>query len=171
MTPDTFPAMAKSAANYMNSQLIKVEALRNGYAEAIALDGAGYVSEASGANLFLVRHGKIFTPPLGCAVLPGITRDSIITLAEEMGYTVVEQLIPREMLYIAEEAFFTGTASELTPICSVDRVPVGSGKPGPISRRLQQRFLAIAHGRVEDRYGWLTFCQQPAAAGPAVVER
>jgi len=163
MAPDTFPAMAKSAANYMNSQLIKMEALRNGYTEGIALDGAGYVSEASGANLFLVRNGEILTPPLASAVLPGITRDSVITLAREMGYTVTEQLIPREMLYIAEEAFFTGTAAELTPICSVDRTPVGSGKPGPIARGLQNRFLDIAHGRVEDRYGWLTYCHLPAA--------
>jgi len=171
MAPDTFPAMAKSAANYMNSQLIKVEALRNGYAEGIALDDSGYVSEASGANIFLVRHGKIFTPPLASAVLPGITRDTIMTLARELGYTVHEQLIPREMLYIAEEAFFTGTAAELTPICSVDRVPVGSGKPGPIGRRLQQRFFEIAHGRAEDRYSWLTFCQPAAAPEPVGVER
>jgi len=171
MAPDTFPAMAKSAANYMNSQLIKVEAIRNGYTEGIALDGAGYVSEASGANLFVVRHGEILTPPLACAVLPGITRDSIMTLARELGYTVTEQLIPREMLYIAEEAFFTGTAAELTPICSVDRVPVGSGKPGPIARRLQHPFLEIAHGRAEDPYGWLTFCRPVAAPEPVGVER
>ena len=163
MAPDTFPAMAKSAANYMNSQLIKMEAMRNGYAEGIALDGAGFVSEASGANLFLVRSGEILTPPLASAVLPGITRDSVITLAREMGYTVTEQLIPREMLYIAEEAFFTGTAAELTPICTVDRTPVGSGKPGPVARAVQKRFLDIAHGRVEDSYGWLTYCHQPAA--------
>ena len=171
MAPDTFPAMAKSAANYMNSQLIKVEALRNGYAEGIALDGAGYVSEASGANLFLVRNGEILTPPLASAVLPGITRDTIMTLAREMGYTVSEQLIAREMLYIAEEAFFTGTAAELTPICSVDRTPVGSGKPGPVSRRLQKRFLDIANGRADDTYGWLTLCHQPAAAEAVTVER
>jgi branched-chain amino acid aminotransferase len=171
MAPDTFPAMAKSAANYMNSQLIKVEALRNGYAEGIALDQAGYVSEASGANFFLVRNGEIFTPPLASAVLPGITRDSIMTLARDMGYPVHEQLIPREMLYIAEEAFFTGTAAELTPICSVDRTPVGSGKPGPVARRLQKRFLDIAHGRTEDTYGWLTFCHPIAAPEPVGVGR
>ena len=171
MAPDTFPAMAKSAANYMNSQLIKVEALRNGYAEGIALDGAGYVSEGSGANLFLVRGGEILTPPLASAVLPGITRDSIMTLAREIGYTVSEHLIPREMLYIADEAFFTGTAAELTPICSVDRTPVGSGKPGPVARRLQKRFLDIAHGRVEDAYGWLTFCHQPSAVEAVGVKR
>jgi branched-chain amino acid aminotransferase len=164
MAPDTFPAMAKAAANYMNSQLIKMEAVVNGYAEGIALDAAGNVSEASGANLFVVRDGRLITPPLASAVLPGITRHSILTIAEEMGYSVSEQLVPREMLYIAEEVFFTGTAAELTPIRSIDRIPVGTGKPGPISRKLQQRFLDIAHGRVEDSHGWLTWCQQPVSA-------
>ncbi|HUI41706.1 MAG TPA: branched-chain amino acid transaminase [Terriglobia bacterium] len=164
MAPDTLPAMAKAAANYMNSQLIKVEAVVNGYTEGIALDTTGNVSEASGANLFVVRDGKLLTPPLASAVLPGITRHTIMTLAEEMGYSVSEQLIPREMLYISDEVFFTGTAAELTPIRSIDRIPVGSGKPGPIARRLQQRFLDTVHGRVEDAHGWLTHCTQPVAA-------
>jgi branched-chain amino acid aminotransferase len=161
---NTLPAGAKAAANYMNSQLIKMEAAINGYAEGIALDAAGYVSEASGANIFLVNDGKLKTPPLASAVLPGITRDSVITLAQELGYTVSEELISREMLYIADEVFFTGTAAELTPLRSIDRIPVGAGKPGPVTRRLQQRFLDIAHGRAEDKYGWLTYCNQPVVA-------
>jgi branched-chain amino acid aminotransferase len=165
MAPDTLPAMSKSAANYMNSQLIKVEALTNGYAEGIALDAAGYVSEASGANLFLVRNGKLITPPLASAVLPGITRDCVLTLAQELGYTTTEQMVAREMLYMADECFFTGTAAEITPVRSVDRIPVGAGKPGPITRHLQQRFLDVAHGRVEDVHGWLTACNQAVAVG------
>ncbi|HEV2425565.1 MAG TPA: branched-chain amino acid transaminase [Terriglobia bacterium] len=169
MAPDTLPAMSKNAANYMNSQLIKIEALANGYAEGIALDSGGYVSEASGANLFLVRDGQILTPPLASAVLPGITRNSIMTLAQELGYTVREQMIAREALYMAEEVFFTGTAAELTPIRSIDRIPVGSGKPGPVARRLQERFFEIVHGRAEDRYGWLTYCSQPVAAPAGAV--
>ena len=164
MAPDTLPAMSKNAANYMNSQLIKIEALANGYAEGIALDSAGYVSEASGANLFLVWNGEIVTPPLASAVLPGITRDSIMTIAQELGYVVKEQVIAREALYMADEVFFTGTAAELTPIRSIDRIPVGAGKPGPVARKLQERFYDIVHGRAEDRYGWLTYCNQPVSA-------
>ena len=164
LAPDTLPSMSKASANYMNSQLIKVEALTNGFAEGIALDAAGYVSEASGANLFLVYDGKLLTPPLASAVLPGITRDTVITLAQELGYAVVEQELAREMLYVATEAFFTGTAAEITPIRSVDHIPVGTGQPGPVTRRLQQRFFQVARGQVEDRYGWLTFCQQPVTA-------
>jgi branched-chain amino acid aminotransferase len=165
LAPNTLPAMAKSAANYMNAQLIKMEAITNGYVEGIALDTTGNVSEASGANIFVARHGKLFTTPLASAVLPGITRDSVITLAQEMGYTVIEQSLPREMLYIADELFFCGTAAEVTPIRTVDRITIGNGRPGPISRRLQERYLAIAEGRAEDRYGWLTLCNQPVAAG------
>ncbi len=164
MAPNTLPAMAKSAANYMNSQLIKMEALTNGYAEAIALDTAGNVSEASGANVFAVRHGKLFTTPLTSAVLPGITRDTVITLAQEMGLAVFEQALPRELFYIADEVFFCGTAAEITPVRSIDRIKIGSGEPGPITRRLQERYLAVVEGRREDHYGWLTFCNQPAAA-------
>jgi branched-chain amino acid aminotransferase len=133
-----------------------MEAVVNGYAEGIALDATGYISEASGANLFVIRNGEIMTAPLGNSVLPGITRDSILTLAREAGIPVSEQPIPREMLYIADEVFFTGTAAEITPILSVDRIHVGNGKMGPISKTLQKAFLDIVHGRVQDRFGWLT---------------
>ncbi|MEJ2010322.1 MAG: branched-chain amino acid transaminase [Acidobacteriota bacterium] len=160
IAPNTLPAMAKAAANYMNAQLIKMEAITNGYVEGIALDHAGYVSEGSGENIFVVRDGKIYTPPLGSSVLPGITRASIIQLAEEAGIPVVEQVLAREILYIADEVFFTGTAAEVTPVRSVDRIVVGKGQPGPITKRLQERFLSIVEGRAEDKYGWLTLCTQ-----------
>ncbi len=164
MAPDTMPAMAKATANYMNSQLIKMEAITNGYVEGIGLDAAGHVAEGSGENVFLVREGKLFTPPLAAAGLSGITRASVIVLAEEMGIPVTEQDIPREMLYIADEVFFTGTAAEITPIRSVDRIAIGEGRPGPITLRLQERFLSVVQGRAEDKYGWLTVCNQPVAA-------
>ena len=163
--PNTLPAMAKAAANYMNSQLIKMEAITNGYTEGISLDTSGYVSEGSGENIFVVRDGKIYTPPMSASVLPGITRDSVVTLALEMGYPLSEQNISREMLYIADEVFFTGTAAEITPIRSVDRIVVGKGQPGPITLALQHRFLQIVQGHAEDKYGWLTLCNQPVAAG------
>jgi len=165
IAPNTLPAIAKAAANYMNSQLIKMEAITNGYTEGISLDTSGHVSEGSGENLFVIRGGKIFTPPLSSSILPGITRDSVITLARELGYTVTEQAISREMLYIADEVFFTGTAAEITPIRSVDRIVVGKGQPGPLTRNLQVRFLAIVQGQTEDKYGWLTLCTQPVAVG------
>ena len=164
IAPNTLPAMGKASANYMNAQLIQMEAQVNGYVEGIALDTSGHVSEGSGENIFVIRDGKIFTPPLGSSILPGVTRDTVITLARELGYTLVEQMIAREMLYIADEIFFTGTAAEITPIRSVDRIVVGGGEPGPISRRLQEKFLAIVEGRAEDKYGWLTLCDQPVAA-------
>lgn len=164
MAPNTLPAMAKAASNYMNAQLIKMEAVTNGYVEGIALDASGHLSEGSGENLFVVRDGKILTPPLASAILPGITRDSVITLAQEMGIPVIEQSLAREILYIADETFFTGTAAEITPIRSVDRIVVGEGRPGPITRKLQERFLSIVQGKAEDKYGWLTFCNQPVAA-------
>jgi branched-chain amino acid aminotransferase len=157
IAPNTFPAMAKSSANYMNSQLIKLEAAADGYVEGIALDAGGYVSEGSGENIFVIRDEKILTPPLGASVLPGITRDSVITLAREMGYHVCEQLIPRELLYIADEVFFTGSAAEVSPIRSIDRIPIGSGKRGPITEKLQRRFFDIIEGKTDDPYGWLTF--------------
>ena len=163
IAPNTLPAIAKAAANYMNSQLVKMEALTNGYVEGISLDASGHVSEGSGENLFIVRDGKIITPPLSSSILPGITRDSVITLAHELGYTVIEQAISREMLYIADEVFFTGTAAEITPIRSVDRIVVGKGQPGPITLSLQERFLSIVQGQAEDKYGWLTLCSQPVA--------
>jgi branched-chain amino acid aminotransferase len=165
IAPNTLPAMSKASANYMNAQLIQMEAQANGYTEGIALDTAGHVSEGSGENIFVIRDGKIFTPPLAASVLPGITRDSVITLARELGYTVMEQNLARELLYIADEIFFTGTAAEITPIRSVDRITVGQGQPGPVTRRLQEQFLAIVEGRAEDRHGWLTFCNEPVAAG------
>jgi len=163
IAPNTLPAIAKSAANYMNSQLVKMEALTNGYAEGISLDASGHVSEGSGENLFMARDDKIITPPLSSSILPGITRDSVITLAHELGYTVSEQVISRELLYIADEVFFTGTAAEITPIRSVDRIVVGKGQPGPITLSLQERFLSIVQGQAEDKYGWLTLCSQPVA--------
>jgi branched-chain amino acid aminotransferase len=153
--PNTFPAMAKSAANYANSQLIKMEALLNGYSEAIALDSFGKVSEGSGQNLFLVRDGVLFTPPLATCGLAGITRDSVITLAGDLGLEVREQDIPREALYVADELFFTGTAAEVTPIRSVDKVEIGAGRRGPITARIQQAFFDYVNGVVPDRHGWL----------------
>jgi branched-chain amino acid aminotransferase len=156
MAPNTLPALSKSAANYMNSQLIKMEAITNGYHEGIALDVAGNVSEGSGENIFVVRDGRILTPPLAASALEGITRDAVIQLAADFGIPVVETQIPREMLYIADELFFTGTAAEISPIRSVDRIPVGAGSRGPITEKLQTEFLAIAHGARPDSHGWLT---------------
>ena len=156
MAPNTFPAMAKATGNYLNSQLIKMEAITNGYTEGIALDSAGRISEGSGENIFLVYGGKILTPPLSGTILPGITRDTVMTLARDAGFTVVEQQIAREMLYIADEVFFTGTAAEVTPVRSVDRIPVGKGRRGPVTERLQKDFFAVTSGQAEDRYGWLT---------------
>jgi branched-chain amino acid aminotransferase len=156
MAPNTFPAMAKATGNYLNSMLIKMEALVNGYTEGIALDNAGRISEGSGENIFLVYHGRVLTPPLAGTILPGITRESVIALATDAGYTVVEQQIAREMLYIADEVFFTGTAAEITPVRSVDRIPVGTGGRGPVTERLQKDFFALLEGEAEDRYGWLT---------------
>jgi branched-chain amino acid aminotransferase len=163
LAPNTLPALAKAGANYMNSQLIRMEAAINGYAEGIALDEAGYVSEGSGENIFVIRDGKIMTPPLGASVLPGITRDSIVTLAESLGIPVAEGLVPREMLYIADEVFFTGTAAEITPIRSVDRVKVGKGRRGPITELLQEEFFAIVSGKKADKFGWLTPLKTPVA--------
>ncbi|HUP63996.1 MAG TPA: branched-chain amino acid transaminase [Thermoanaerobaculia bacterium] len=162
MAPNTFPAMAKATANYMNSILIRSEAGIDGYAEGIALDVSGYVSEGSGENVFVIRDGMIKTPPLGASVLPGITRDSVIRIAAEYGYEVQETLIPREALYIADEVFFTGTAAEVTPIRSIDRIAIGSGRRGPITEKIQKHFFDYVGGRIEDRYGWLT--RVPVAA-------
>jgi branched-chain amino acid aminotransferase len=148
--------LAKAGANYMNSQLIRMEAEINGYAEGIALDEAGYVSEGSGENIFVVRDGKVMTPPLGASVLPGITRDTIVKIAGTLGIPVVETIIPRELLYIADELFFCGTAVEVTPIRSVDRVTVGSGRRGPITEIIQKRFFEIVKGIAADEFGWLT---------------
>lgn len=167
MAPNTLPAMAKSAANYMNAQLIRMEAETNGYAEGIALDARGFLSEGSGENIFVVWQGKISTPPLSASILPGITRQSVMTLCADLGLTVVEQDIPREMLYLADEVFFVGTAAEVTPLRSIDRVPVGNGKRGPITEKIQKEFFAIVEGKTQDRHGWLTpvKASQPAGAG------
>ena len=164
MAPNTLPAMSKAGANYMNSQLIKMEAIANGYVEGIALDTSGYVSEGSGENIFLVRDGKMLTPPLGASVLPGITRDSVITLAREMGIQVTETLVPREALYIADEVFFSGTAAEITPIRSVDRIKIGSGRRGPVAEKIQKAFFAVIDGTRPDTYNWLLPVHQPVAA-------
>jgi branched-chain amino acid aminotransferase len=157
MAPNTLPAMAKSAANYANSALIKMEAIADGYAEGIALDVSGNISEGSGQNIFMVRDGIVYTPPLGSSILGGITRDSVMTLARDLGYTVTESIIPREALYIADELFFVGTAAEVTPIRSVDRQTVGAGKRGPITKALQQAFFDVINGDVPDTHGWLTY--------------
>ena len=162
IAPNTLPALAKAGANYMNSQLIKMEAVTNGYVEGIALDSNGYVSEGSGENIFLVRDGRLHTPPLGASVLPGITRDSVLRLAQDLNIPVVETIIPREMLYIADEVFFAGTAAEITPIRSVDRVLVGKGQRGPVAEALQKEFFAIINGTRPDRHGWLSPVQQAA---------
>jgi branched-chain amino acid aminotransferase len=156
LAPNTLPAMAKAGANYMNSQLIKMEAIVNGYAEGIALDTGGYVSEGSGENVFLVRNGVLQTAPLGNSVLPGITRDSVVQIARDLGIPILEQMIPREMLYLADEAFFSGTAAEVTPIRSVDKITVGKGVTGPVTKAIQKEFYAIVKGEKADRHGWLT---------------
>lgn len=156
MAPNTLPALAKAAGNYMNSQLVRMEADINGYAEGIALDTSGYISEGSGENIFIIRDGKILTPPLGASVLPGITRDTAIQLARHLHIPIVETILPREMLYLADEVFFTGTAAEITPIRSVDRIPVGQGRRGPITERLQREFFGIVNGTAPDLFGWLT---------------
>lgn len=156
MAPNTLPAMAKIGGNYVNSQLIVMEAVDHGYSEAIALDASGYVSEGSGENIFIVYKGVLHTPGLANSILKGITRECVITLAKELGYEVREEPLPRELLYYADEVFFCGTAAEITPVRSVDRIPVGAGKRGPITARLQERFFGIVSAKSEDSYHWLT---------------
>ncbi len=157
MAPNTLPAMAKSTANYANSALIKMEALLDGYSEGIALDVAGSVSEGSGQNIFVVHNGQILTPSMGASILAGITRDSIMTLAKGLGYTVVETAIPREALYVADEVFVVGTAAEVTPIRTIDKITVGSGRRGPVTEALQKAFFEVINGDVPDEHGWLTY--------------
>ncbi len=156
MAPDTHPAMAKSAGNYVNSQLIVHEARALGFHDGLALDVNGYVAEGSGQNLFLVRDGKLYTPPVGASILAGFTRHAVLSLAQELSIPISEQLISREMLYTSEEAFLTGTVAELTPIRSVDRHAVGIGRRGPVTERIQQRFFALVRGEIADRHQWLT---------------
>ncbi|MFQ5637043.1 MAG: branched-chain amino acid transaminase [bacterium] len=159
MRPNTLPALSKCGANYMNSQLINLEAKADGYVEGIALDSHGYVSEGSGENVFIVRDGKVFTPPLSASILHGITRDSVFTLAAELGYQVQETMMPRELLYIADEVFFTGSAAEVTPVRSIDRIPVGTGERGPVTEKIQRHFFGILSGELEDKYHWLTYIE------------
>ena len=163
--PNTFPTMAKAGGNYLNSQLSKMEARLDDYAEGIMLDYFGQVSEGSGENLFVVRDGRLITSPVSAGILQGITRDSVARIARDLGYEVVEQVMPREMLYIADELFFTGTAAEITPIRSVDRIPVGNGKRGPITLAIQEQYMGIAEGRLPDKYGWRTLVPAGAHAG------
>lgn len=161
MAPNTMPAMAKSVANYANSQLIKMEAIVEGYAEGIALDTSGNISEGSGQNVFIVRDGIIHTPPLGASILAGVTRDSVITVARDLGYDVREEVLPRELLYVADEVFFVGTAVEVTPIKSVDRITVGRGRRGPVTEAIQERFFQIVRGDAPDTHGWLQYVGAP----------
>lgn len=157
--PNTHPSLAKVGGNYMNSQLIRMEAITNGYTEAIALNVDGLISEGSGENVFLVKDGELYTNALSASILGGITRNSVIALARDSGLTVCEQDIPREMLYIADELFFVGSAVEVTPIRSVDRITIGCGVRGPITKQLQERFFAITSGEAEDTHGWLTYME------------
>ncbi|MBT4484033.1 MAG: branched-chain amino acid transaminase [Candidatus Latescibacteria bacterium] len=157
IAPNTLPVMAKVGANYMNSQLIKMDALASGFDEGIGLDVNGMVSEGSGENIFLVRDGVIYTPTMSSSNLCGITRNSVITIARDMGITVVEQTIPREMLYIADEVFFTGTAAEVTPVATIDHVTVGNGRRGSITEKIQKKFFDIVSGEEEDQYDWLLY--------------
>jgi len=167
--PNTFPAMAKSSANYANSGLIKMEATVEGYAEGIALDTDGRLSEGSGQNIFLVRDEVLYTPPTAASILPGITRDSIVTLAQDLGFQVREMQLPREMLYVADEVFFAGTAVEVTPVRTVDKIPVGSGSRGPVTAAIQQAFFDYVRGDVPDRHGWLTPVEIPSTKPEAAA--
>ncbi|MGC1911221.1 MAG: branched-chain amino acid transaminase [Candidatus Acidiferrales bacterium] len=163
--PNTLPQMAKAAANYMNSQLIRMEAIANGYVEGIALDTNGQVSEGSGENIFVVYDGGLLTPPISNSALPGITRNSVMAIARDLGIPVAEQIIPREMLYISHEVFFCGTAAEVTPIRSIDRIKIGSGTRGPITKRIQDEFFALVTGAKPDRHNWLSHVTASANAG------
>ena len=166
ITSNSMPAMAKAGANYMNSQLIKMEAILGGFSEGIALDDRGYVSEGSGENIFLVNNGKLITPPLGASILPGITRDSVLQIARELGIEVVETTIQRSALYLADEVFFTGTAAEITPIRSIDRITVGSGRCGDVTKRLQEEFFKIIRAERPAPFGanWLTFVNEASSS-------
>lgn len=164
MAPGTSASMAKIGGQYVNSQFISMEAHDNGFAEGIALDVNGYVSEGAGENIFVMVNGVVFTPPSYASILLGVTRDSVLTLLNDLGYEVRYEQITREMLYVADEIFMTGTAAEITPVRSVDRMPVGTGKPGPITKAVQDEFFAITSARKADRHGWLTYVRQPETA-------
>ncbi|MGB0604377.1 MAG: branched-chain amino acid transaminase [Candidatus Latescibacterota bacterium] len=157
VAPNTLPFLAKAGGNYLNSQLVRMEANANGYDEGIVLGTDGLVSEGSGENIFVIRDGKVYTPASHYAILSGITRDTAITLARAAGISVEERGIPREFLYIADEVFFTGTAAEITPIRQIDKIQIGAGERGPVTEKLQQLFFDILYARVEDRYNWLSF--------------
>ncbi len=171
MAPDTLPALAKIGGQYINSQLITMEAKDNGFTEGIALDVNGYVSEGAGENIFLVFGQELVTPPLAASILGGVTRACVVDLARDLGYTVKEQMIAREMLYLADEMFFTGTAAEITPVRSVDRLPIGAGKRGPVTERIQKDFFAITAGQIPDRFGWMTPVHTAAPVSPRGTDR
>ena len=154
--PDTLPTMAKAGGNYLNSVLIKMEAMSQGYSEGIALDVQGFVSEGSGENLFVCWEGKVITSPTASAILPGITRNSVMQLLKDQGVEVIEQQIPREMLYMADEVFLTGTAAEVTPVRSIDKIEIGAGQRGPVTAKVQEDFFAYVRGAVDDKFGWMT---------------
>ncbi|MFH1784656.1 MAG: branched-chain amino acid transaminase [bacterium] len=155
--PNTMPSLAKAAGNYLNSQLVKMEAAMNGFDEGIVLDTNGYVSEGSGENIFVARNSVIYTPPTSASILAGITRHSMFVLARDLGIRIEKHMIPREALYIADEIFFTGTAAEVTPVTKVDNIAVGNGKVGPITKKMQDEFFGIIRGEKEDKHGWLTY--------------
>jgi branched-chain amino acid aminotransferase len=164
VAPNTVPALAKAGGNYLSSALVTLEARRLGFAEGLALNTAGFVSEGAGENVFVVQNGKLYTPPVASAILAGLTRDSVIKLAQSAGLEVLEQNIPRELLYIADEVFLTGTAAEVTPVRSIDKIPVGEGKRGPITERLQKLFFGLFDGNTADRFGWLEPIVEPKTA-------
>lgn len=167
LAPNTIPALGKAAGNYLSSQLISMEAKRLGFAEGIGLGTDGSVSEGAGENLFVIRDGIIFTPGLSSSILQGITRDTVIRLAREHGFEVREEAIPREFLYIADEMFLTGTAAEITPVRSVDRITVGQGKRGPVTEALQSAFFGLFNGKTADKWGWLERCDDGASQSAA----
>ena len=162
VSPDAMPAVSKATGNYLNSQLIKMEAIANGYVEGIALDARGFVSEGSGENIFLVQDGALITPPVASSILTGITRDTVLKIAHDLGIPVRKQVVPRGQLYAADEVFLTGTAAEITPIRSIDRIPVGRGCPGEITKQILEQFQGITSGTLEDRHGWLHAVRPPA---------
>jgi branched-chain amino acid aminotransferase len=170
VAPNTVPALAKAGGNYLSSALVTLEARRLGFAEGLALNTAGFVSEGAGENLFVIQGGKIYTPPVASSILSGLTRHTVMTLATAAGIEVLEQNIPREMLYIADEVFLTGTAAEVTPVRSVDKIPVGEGKRGPITEKLQKAFFGLFDGTTADQWGWLEpIADQKSRARPAAV--
>jgi len=156
VAPNTIPSLAKAGGNYLNAQLAKMEAVEDGFEEGIMLDVYGYVSEGSAENIFIVRNGVIFTPPTSASILAGMTRHCVFVMAKDLGIRIEQHVLPREALYMSDEIFFSGTAAEITPVTSVDRIPVGDGKPGPITAQIQKHFFSIVQGGIEDTHNWLT---------------